>query len=365
MPKLSTLPVRPRIWYKTVIEIPKASIRGASCVLPSANGLMDPSNPARAGIIRHGGLSKTDNRVPISYKHPYTIHVQHYLKSAPSVDNIQRTVLVLGSRNSFQNLLLPIWVYGHLIRRFDEPWGTTIYTALSKLESGALTIQRVRFQESNGDAVLLGESEQLVEWAVAGQPLLLKGEIPPISLLAAMTYDLRHVYHLLWEDWQSDLFPEFRWHKDAHDELMEAFMGNLSEDVRVRAAAMSEIAARRALQIEEGYLHSSLGLRQDGTLISLMMTGSLHDHGRIQRELGAESAILLDNGGSVSAAYWSSKHWDADAVMGRTPPRPVFIGGGAHFRDVALTTLVFDLYEDILEEPFRPRRLGDEAWAEW
>jgi hypothetical protein len=352
--------------YKTIIEIPQSCIRAVRCVMPSADELMNPTNPARAGLVRHGALGTPINHVPMAYKHPYGIHVQDYLKSINSLEQrVRRAILLLGSRNSFQNLLLPLWIRGQLLCRPDEPWRSTIYTALCKLISGISVIQKIRFRESNGNIIAVGENREAVEWAVTGQPLLFRGEIPPLSLLAAMTYDQRHVFHLLWEGWQTELFPEFAWHKEAHDELMEAFMRNLSQDVKVRAAALWESAARRGLQIEEGYLHSSLGLRQDGSLISVMMTGSLHDHGRLQRELGAESAVLLDNGGSVSAAYWSAKDWQQSAFEKQNPPQPVFFGGGSYFRDAALTTLLFDLNADILEEPFCPRPPGDEPWVEW
>ena len=327
---------------------------------------MDPTNPARIGFVRHGAVSAATNHVPRVYKHSYGTHLQHHLSPMGSGDqNVRRAFLMLGSRNSFQNLLLPLWMRGQLICRPDEPWRSTIYTALCKLTSGICVIQKIRFRKSNGNIVAVGENREPVDWAVTGQALLFRYEIPPISLLAAMTYDQRHVFHLLWEGWQTELFPEFAWHKDAHDELMEAFMLNLSRDVKQRAAALWEIAARRALQIEEGYLHSSLGLRQDGSVISVMMTGSLHDHGRVQRELGAESALLLDNGGSVSAAYWREREWEQSALEEQNPPQPVFFGGGSYFRDAALTTLVFDLNGDILEEPFCPRAPGDESWVEW
>jgi hypothetical protein len=351
--------------YKTIIEIPEHCIQAVRCVMPSADELLDPTNPARAGLVRHGGVSAPVNHVPMAYKHPYGLHIQHYLKSTgPLEQNVHKAILLLGSRNSFQNLLLPLWMRGQLICRPEEPWQTTIYTALCRLISGRSVIQKIRFRESNGNIVAVGENREPVEWAVTGQALLFRDEIPPISLLAAMTYDQRHVFHLLWEGRQTELFPEIAWQKEAHDELMEAFMQNLSGDLKVRAAALWEIAARRGLQLEEGYLHSSLGLRRDGSFISVMMTGSLHDHGRLQRELGAESAVLLDNGGSVSAAYWSAKDSDPNAFVEQNPPRPVFFGGGSYFRDAALTTLLFDLNTEILDGPFCPRPPGDEPWVE-
>ncbi len=367
MQNQSTKPYRRAVArYKTVIDIPEACLRTARCIMPSVEALMDLTNPARAGFVRHGGVNKAISHVPASYKPAYHVHAQRYLESlSPPDRDARRTVLMLGSRNSFQNLLLPLWMHGNLIHRSDEPWRTTIYTALCGLASGKLVIQKLRFQESNGSIVANGESSESVEWAVTGQPVLFHGDTPPISLLAAMTYDLRHIYHLLWESWQTEMFPEFRWHKDAHDELMQSFMKNLDKDVKTRASALNEIAARRALQLEQGYLHSSLGLRRDGAIVSLMMTGSLDDHGRVHQELGAESAVLLDNGGSVSAAYWSAKNWDPQAFEGLNPPQPVFFGGGSYFRNAALTALLFDLNEDILEEPFCSRPFGDEAWAEW
>ena len=135
----------PRAWHKTIIEIPALSIRAAACIMPSADELSDPMNPARAGLVRHGGVPRPINHVPKLYKHEYGVHVQHYLKT--SNERARRTILLLGSRNSFQNLLLPLWLNGRLIVRFDEPWQTTIYTALCKLTSGRLVIQRIRFQD--------------------------------------------------------------------------------------------------------------------------------------------------------------------------------------------------------------------------
>jgi len=352
--------------HKTTIEIPRMLIREASCVMPSLNDLADPSNPARAGIVRHGGVGETVNHVPRAYKHPCSIHLRHHLQTLNRDEQrVRRTFLLIGSRNSFQNLLLPLWINGKLICRPDEPWTVTSYTALCKLASGTLVIQKIRFQESGRGIVVAAEHHEPVEWAVVAQPLLFQGEIPPFGLLAAMTYDQRHLFHLLWERWQIELYPEFSWHKEAHDELMDTFVRLLSHDVKVRGSALCEIAARRALQIEEGYLHSSLGLTKNGTVISVMMSGSLHDHGRIQRELGAESAVLLDNGGSVSAAYWSAKDWDADSLMSPDPPQPAFFGNGSYFRDAALTTLLFELASDIVEDPFYPRPPGDEPWTHW
>jgi hypothetical protein len=364
--KCERYPEKLTVRHKTTIEIPAKIIRGASCIMPSLEEVADPSNPARAGIVRHGGVSEIVNHVPRRYKHSCSMHLRHHLQTLNRPEQqARRTFLLLGARNAFQNLLLPLWINGQLICRPDEPWSVASYTALCKLASGRLVIQKIRFQEAGRGIDAIGEHDEPVQWAVVAQPLLFRGEIPPIWLLAAMTYDQRHLFHLLWESWQIELFPEFIWHKEVHDELMDAFMRLLSQDVKVRGSALVEIAARRAVQLEEGYLHSSLGLTKNGSVISVMMSGSLHDHGRIQRELGAESAVLLDNGGSVSAAYWPAKHWDADALLSGDPPHPAFFGGGTYFRDAALTTLLFELNSDILEEPFCARPPGDEPWTQW
>lgn len=330
-------------------------------VMPAAEHLDDPRNPARAGLVRHGGLGKPTSHVPAHYKRSYRDHLKMFVNQQGSRRARSSAFLVLGSRNSFQNLLLPIWLAGRFIHRLDEPWQTTTYTALCRVQSGTLVIQKVRFRESSSGIVVKGESGEPVQLAVVGQPILFRSEIPPVPLLAAMTYDQRHIVHLLWEDWQTQALPELRWHRDAHDELMSAFMANLNAPVATRAAALADIVARRGLQEEDGYLHSSLGLTPDGSVVLLMMTGSLGDHGRMQRRLGAESAILLDNGGSVGAAYWPAT---ADP-RGLDDVAPRVIGAGSYFRDSALTTLVFELDRNFLEAPFAPRRPGDDAFTDW
>jgi hypothetical protein len=346
---------QPTTRQRTIIDIPPSAMARLTAVMPAFEQLAEPGNTARAGIVRHGGVSKAVNHVPAAYKHPYGAHLSECRRAQPSSD---AAFIIIGSRNSFQNLLLPIWLRGQLICRHDEPWAGTIYTALCVLASGERVIQRVRFISTNGTIDIEGESAQRIATAVVGQPLVFKGSRPSLSTLAAMTYDQRHVLHLMWEDWQVDAFPAFAWHREAHDELMRAFMATLDSGIEQRAALLADIAARRLLQQEAGYLHSSIGLRPDGSVVLLMMTGSLEDHGRAHLDMGVESAILLDNGGSVGAAYWSA----ADARAGK---QPHMIGAGSYFRDQALTTLVFELTENILEEPFAPMRDGNAAAAPW
>jgi hypothetical protein len=337
---------RPVSRQETAILLPRRAVSRVFAAMPSADLLSKHDNPARAGLVRHGGIGAPVNHVPAAYKHSYREHLLHVVAQPAG----NRAYLVIGSRNSFQNLMLPIWVGGHLVCRFDEPWAATLYTAFCRMASGELAIQQIQFESHSGEAHIVTPLAGDVDFAVVGQPILFRGGVLPTALLHAMTYDQRHLWHLLWEDWQQQKFPGFGSHRQAHDQLMQAFMETLSLPLVDRAAALSAIAARHALQEEDGYLHSSLGLTADGSIVLLMKNGSLRDHALEQRQLGAESAVLLDNGGSVGAAYWSAL--DVDALVSRSPR---MVGAGTYFRDAALTTLVVELSEGVVEEPFAPR----------
>jgi tetratricopeptide (TPR) repeat protein len=198
-----------------------------------------------------------------------------------------------------------------------------------------------------GEIVLDGATQRgEIEWAVTGQPLLWEGEVPSLLAQAALTYDLRHVWRLRWEDWQQD--PRAH---EAHTRLMEAFLDGLARPVEERAAALGRIAEEYGLQPEDSYLHSSLGITEQGDLLLLMQQGSLEELGRVQRALGACRAILLDNGGSVGVACWSPRTWEQSGWEG-VCQHPTYLGNGWYFRPQGHAALVVEVSQGIAERAF-------------
>jgi hypothetical protein len=266
-----------------------------------------------------------------------------------------------------QNLFLPVYDRAQSPRvlfRRDEPLADTVYQALCVLTREAgfeFSIDRIRFERTSDSwSLRLIDREGLednVAFAITGQPILFDDEITPHQVLAAVTYDLRHAWHLEWEDWQQNARD-----RDTHAALMDCMMTRLRAPVLERAGAMGRIAAQAGLQIQDGYLHSSISVSGD-SLHLVMMHGSFEQVARTHRRLGARRAILLDNGGSVGMATWTRRAWtDAVARGASLPPPPTFVGSGSYFRPRGHAVVLAELKEDILDMPFRRRTRADAPW---
>jgi hypothetical protein len=328
-------------------------------------------SPCNKGMVRHH-VTRLKNYIKhgtIDLKPLYSEHAQNYLDhSNDPMGKTPKPLLAWGTRNTFQNLGLPGWHSERtprLLRRVDEPWNDWTYHALCKFKDKSLKILALKFKSSQGDkepdTVEIMDDEQLepqkLEWAVTGQPLLWDGEVPPLALLAACTYDMRHIWHLQWEDWQ-----DCKKDQEIHTKLMETFMDLLTTSIEDRAAALSRIAALHGLPITDAYLHSSVGLTEKNELVLLMCNGSLTDMGYAQKSLGSQRAILLDNGGSVGAAYWSKYNWKKNKEWPNIKDSPVYIGNESYFRSKGHAVIVAELKEDIMLDPLRDRPSGLVPW---
>jgi hypothetical protein len=169
--------------------------------------------------------------------------------------------------------------------------------------------------------------------------------MPSLPELAAYTYDLRHVWRLRWEDWQNCPADQV-----IHTEMMAAFMKHLLEPASDRASALASLATKYSLPVTTDYLHSSIGLTAADDLVLLMKTASLPELVQKHAHLGSHRAILLDNGGSVGAAYWSRREWQKSG-WAKLRDRPMFIGNGSYFRPRGHAVLITELARDLPEGP--------------
>ncbi|MBV9851101.1 MAG: hypothetical protein JO250_15635 [Armatimonadetes bacterium] len=329
------------------------------------------TSPYNQGLVRHNGVTRAEDHVGPQLKPRYWEHADLYLQEQGDPQgNTPRPLFAFGTRNTFQNLGLPGFRRDGapaLLGCPDEPWTTWVYHALCKFEDGdaRVGIRKVNFKSGQPG----GEPDRLevldarsgdreVEWAIVGQPVLWDGEVPPLALLAACTYDLRHIWHLCWEAWQGCPADY-----TLHTELMRAFMEHLHSPIQERAAALSAIAIRAGLPITDGYLHSSIGITEAGDRLNLlMMNGSLTDLGYAHKALGSHRAILLDNGGSVGMACWHKRGW-AKEGWGKFKQQPVFVGNGPYFRPRGHAVLLVELKEDHQDPPFRERPSGLAPWT--
>jgi hypothetical protein len=359
------------ITQKTIIQLEAVEVRDAMLSIPCRERLADTNSAASEGFVRHGGVTKAIDRSPKECKVPYQDHLKQYLtKSGDPLGLIPRPIIAFGSRNSIQNLWLPIYdATGEpqAVFRRDEPLGETIYQGFCAFRDKRklhFSIERLRFETSNGrSAIELLDSNPAfrgtLEFVITGQPILFNSEVTPHHMIAAVTYDQRQAWHLEWEDWQHNDRD-----RQTHNLLMQTMMSKLHSSVRERAAALVQIAADAGVGVEDGYLHSSLSTSCDGKMINIaMMHGSFEEIARAHLRLGAHRAILLDNGGSVGLAAWLRRAWlDLQSAGRPVPPEPTFIGNNTYFRPRAHAVVLMELEKDIVERAFHGRERGDIAW---
>lgn len=367
------------LYQHTRLRIEPKEIRNAYLSVPRWKEMADTASPANRGFVRHG-CDKAVDHLPKAFKISYAEHVQEYLRSQgdPEGKN-KRALIIFGARNGFQNLLLPLFHAKRepsVLHRPDEPLQSATYHAVCAFvpkqanhTNVQFRMERLRFTAGSGwRTVDLDQTseEEVMQWAVTGQPILWDGEVPPLALLAANTYDLRHIWHLLWEEWQINQWPECRDHKRIHDELMSSFVAKLESPITERASDLARIAAREGLAVETGFLHSSIGVSANGSINLLLMTGSVQDIGRAHKTLGSERAILLDNGGSCGLGIWTMRSWQSGNWLNAETedlPQPTFIGNNTYFRPRAHATVVMELNSDLMEAPFLPGPMGNAPWS--
>ncbi len=359
------------IKQETIIQIDTVRILQAVLSLPGWDLLSDHASEAARGFVRHGRSTKAKDWVPKDCKKPYQEHLMEFLSVVgESSGTVARAMLAFGVRNTFQNLWLPAYDSSRsqkILCRIDEPLGSTVYHAFCVLRSPngprfaiakirlhrSGTSSRIEFVDANSPA------PEDVLFAFVGQPILFEGEVTPHELVAAVTYDFRHAWHIEWEGWQNN--PA---HRRVHARLMRVMMSMLTRPTAERAAALARIAIDAGLAVEDRYLHSSISLSPNGKTLNLvMMHGSFDEVARAHRALGSREALLLDNGGSVGAAVWRRQAWLEALSSGRqTPPLPTYVGNNTYFRPRGHAIVFLDLNEDIVEGPFLARSRGDVAW---
>jgi hypothetical protein len=356
---------------KTIIHLDGTELVNVVLSIPCWHTLADITSAASEGFVRHGGVPRATDMLPKECKIPYQDHLKQYLSSIGDPNGfVPRPIIAFGTRNSVQNLWLPVYDASKVPRvlfRRDEPIANTIYQGFCVFHNeGKLhfSIERVRFRRADAewDIDLIDrdrEPTKPLSFVITGQPLLFDGQVTPHHFIAAVTYDQRHAWHLEWEDWQHNERD-----RQIHSLLMRAMMLDVHSSVQSRAASLMRIASEAGLVVEDCYLHSSISTADNNRIIHLiMMNGSFEEIAREHRRLGARHAILLDNGGSVGLAAWGRRIWNDSFSMGHAvPPEPVFIGNNSYFRPRGHAVVLVELKEDMVEAAFRSRPSGDAAW---
>ena len=136
-----------------------------------------------------------------------------------------------------------------------------------------------------------------------GIPVLWNGRVLTVEEICSEVADFGHIWRLL------KLAPDGTPTKDkATFERLRATFNQYRYSAADDAGNALLEAARDAasygppLDRERSYLHNAVGVRRDGGLVIVVANGSLEELGEMSRDAGAESAIVVDNGGSCAVA---------------------------------------------------------------
>ena len=185
-----------------------------------------------------------------------------------------------------------------------------------------------------------------LQWALSGQPLVWNGALGHRDEILAYTYDLRHFYAM----------PAAYSGKERREErggpareLITFWTQNSHLPPKQLARKVAEEARRKRYPRERHYLHSAIGLTESSDPIVAQMHGSFEDVGKVLLAAGAQWAIELDEGGSVSTNLGGHESIAAGRVF-----------ASHYFRPRGTALLVFTLRVDPQERlPIRENsRLG-------
>jgi len=224
----------------------------------------------------------------------------------------KEAVLAIGNGNLLSNLGIVGYIKGTDSTRFlktawedkriTNGWQYTCFHCSKNPKTGKAGIEKVSFQDGKPTPDLNHD------WIASGQPILWNGIVSNPEDLIAETYDFRHIYQL------RATVGSHKETKDAYEKIqeymsfwMDVFQdGNLTQEMA--AQKLKREAYRKAFSIECRYLQNALGVDRSGNLYVVQKHGTMRDIAQTLKQMGAERAILLDQGGSVGVFYQSPKY---------------------------------------------------------
>jgi hypothetical protein len=329
-----------RIYQELKLIIPKYLLEGTYLSFPKW-GEMKVSGSK--GFVRDRERAEPGRRLPYrdydkSFLHSYEEHLAHL--GLPW----DLPLLAMGNGNLGNNLRFVAYTREKGLFELpgeDASSSDRVYTCFCVEPGAAPSIEKLTFTSGQPG------TDIALSWASSGQPLVWDSAAVPIEETAIEFYDLRHVFHLPTEARISE--DARRLARDQLDWLMENYMNVYSLPAPEANAILNREAARLKLKREGNYLQSAVGVNSDFIFI-VQRHGTIEDIAQTFINLGAERAILLDQGGSVGTYFRSRSQVD------NGPLECNFIFTSHYFRKRRLSVIVFALSTDnILED----RHLSD------
>jgi hypothetical protein len=321
------------IGQKIVIRLPQELITDCHLSVPGWDELK-----GKNGYCRDKERARLDPNAPTSvtgrdaqgsplfeFRLPYRSYDEGVCL-LPYEDHLQRLGLkpedpwlVIGARNLGNNLRIVGWRRDKgLLELNGEDATRREYHCLCKRKAGSLSMERIKFSKEGKPLSELGEGDLI--WAVSGQCLLWDGERASIEQIIPYTYDLRHVWEI----------PD----GDPLEAMTDEFMAAADSLPQEAASKLMNFATSKNYRRECNYLHSAVGISQDGaTIVIVQQHGKFEDIAETLKCAEAYRAIELDQGGSCSVMIGGTRSF--------SPGRTIF--ASHHFRPRALSLIVFGL----------------------
>ena len=194
------------------------------------------------------------------------------------------------------------------------------YTCLCMTHDG-LSIESIKFTGGR-------PNREGIIWAVSGQELVRDGQKRPIDTIIPYTYDLRHV-------WRTSGARTIEQAPTWMPPMANCFVENMNKSPEELTHALKALIKQRRFELEREhhYLHSAIGIDHSGNVLIVQRHGAFEAVAQTLIDAGADRAIELDQGGSVSTIL--------GAAPASTYGRTVF--ASHYFRPRALSLLVFEL----------------------
>ncbi len=235
--------------------------------------------------------------------------------------------IAIGNRNLGNNHGVVAWhkdKQPSLFCLHGEPLAQRTYTCLVHHQDGRLTIQTLSFaggqiKATNRTTDLRGD----INWCTYGQQILKEGEVTGIEDLIHEFYDIRHVLAI---------DPT----RETGRQILETvYAGQQAEVFNIDVFRQQARQQWLAGVPRSRYFHSCVGLSETNLFI-LQGEGTPETLAQRLAKVGAQDAVILDNGGSVGCwTWWVNGHRESQHPSGG------FIFQAPDYRPPATSIIVF------------------------
>ncbi len=295
------MPSSPSFRYRSRFELVLTASHRAVVSLPAMD--LDPGDLKSKALLPRG-------HVPDDGKFTLEQHLD-WLSSHGRIDP-GRPFLALGLRNTAVNA------------RCIMVQGSEVVAADNEIpQESARPYLGLGLREGRWAAgTAFGDSRETWDLFVSGVPVLWDGVTDETlyDLILVEAADHSHVFDLPRGNHPQATAETRRMWSDLH----ETFLAHRTSPHQSAAEAMRRAVARFNLARSDNYLHSVLGVDDQGRLVNVVAHGRLEALGRMAADLGCRHAICVENSGSVmpTLVHRNDDQWRPTPLLRAPNHRP-------------------------------------------